>query len=496
MKKFISAFLSVVMLLSFAMGMNLTAFANDSKTIKTASLKSNLTVYDGAYNYYERGIGYYAPADMFKNGDVLNVTFSDGTSDVYTFDGEYFNKNDDEWLYVSGDIYEEVKLGTNEVELRINNEYDFPFYATLTVVNNPVKSLSFNTVESYEIIENTNGYYDEYDDLQYYWSPNFNDGDKITVNYTNGKSENFFYKEFEASNNDEDLHWDFVNDKNETLNCNKYSFGFDGTGKTTFVITTKYGIVYVPIVIIENPVDTFDIVPVKSYEISGDSIVDSCKGWWCAFPSFNECDIINLKYISGSTDEFVYENGSFKNSKGEILDAEFSEVEQANPGETTKGIITLTKYNKSISVPVKISSKTTSVGGSTGGGGAAPAPTTDDSQKTEEQKPTTSTTTTTTTETQKPATVKVSKTTAKKNGVVVTWKTAKDVTGYEIQLATDKKFKKNKKTVKVNKKNASKKTVKKLKSKKKYYVRVRSYKIVNGKKVYGKWSKIKAVKTK
>ena len=40
------------------------------------------------------------------------------------------------------------------------------------------------------------------------------------------------------------------------------------------------------------------------------------------------------------------------------------------------------------------------------------------------------------------------------------------------------------------------KTVKKLKSKKKYYVRVRSYKIVNGKKVYGKWSEVKAVKTK
>ena len=71
-----------------------------------------------------------------------------------------------------------------------------------------------------------------------------------------------------------------------------------------------------------------------------------------------------------------------------------------------------------------------------------------------------------------------------------------DVSGYQIQVATDKKFKKNKKTVTVAKQNASKKTVKKLKSKKKYYVRVRSYKIVNGEKVYGKWSKIKSVKTK
>ncbi|MDY4698767.1 fibronectin type III domain-containing protein [Eubacterium coprostanoligenes] len=84
----------------------------------------------------------------------------------------------------------------------------------------------------------------------------------------------------------------------------------------------------------------------------------------------------------------------------------------------------------------------------------------------------------------------------KVKAVVVTWKPAKNVTGYEIQVATDKKFKKNKKSVKVNKKKAKKKTVKNLKKNKKYYVRVRSYKIVNGKKVYGKWSKVKAVKTK
>ncbi|MDD6660035.1 MAG: hypothetical protein PUE60_08165 [Eubacteriales bacterium] len=41
-----------------------------------------------------------------------------------------------------------------------------------------------------------------------------------------------------------------------------------------------------------------------------------------------------------------------------------------------------------------------------------------------------------------------------------------------------------------------KKAVKKLKSKKKYFVRIRTYKIVNGKKVYSSWSKSKIVKTK
>lgn len=84
----------------------------------------------------------------------------------------------------------------------------------------------------------------------------------------------------------------------------------------------------------------------------------------------------------------------------------------------------------------------------------------------------------------------------KKKAVVVTWKAVKDVTGYQIQISTNKKFKKNKKTITVAKKKATKKTLKKLKAKKKYYVRVRAYKVINGKKVYGKWSKVKTVTTK
>lgn len=139
-------------------------------------------------------------------------------------------------------------------------------------------------------------------------------------------------------------------------------------------------------------------------------------------------------------------------------------------------------------------------GGSTGGGGGfAPAPTPEDTdKKDEDQKPETKPAqpTAPTDTTEKPASVKVNKTQAKKKALVVYWNKTANVSGYQIQVATDKKFKKNKKTITVAKQNASKKTVKKLKAKKKYFVRVRAYKIVDGKKVYGKWSKIKSVKTK
>lgn len=96
----------------------------------------------------------------------------------------------------------------------------------------------------------------------------------------------------------------------------------------------------------------------------------------------------------------------------------------------------------------------------------------------------------------KPAKVSINNPKPKKKSIYVTWKSVNDIDGYNIEVATDKKFKKNKKSVKVNKKKAKKKTVKNLKKNKKHYVRVRSYKVVNGKKVYGKWSKVKAVKTK
>ena len=96
----------------------------------------------------------------------------------------------------------------------------------------------------------------------------------------------------------------------------------------------------------------------------------------------------------------------------------------------------------------------------------------------------------------KPKSVSPKKVKSAKKAVSVEWKKVGGVKGYQIQVATDKKFKKNKKTVTIKKQKTTKTTVKKLKAKKKYYVRVRTYKIVNGKKVYSSWSKVKSVKTK
>ena len=60
----------------------------------------------------------------------------------------------------------------------------------------------------------------------------------------------------------------------------------------------------------------------------------------------------------------------------------------------------------------------------------------------------------------------------------------------------DNNYNKNSKTFVYKKQKTTKSTIKHLKSKKKYYVRIRTYKTSNNKKVYSSGSKVKSVVTK
>ena len=111
-------------------------------------------------------------------------------------------------------------------------------------------------------------------------------------------------------------------------------------------------------------------------------------------------------------------------------------------------------------------------------------------------KPSTTSTSLQPSSSKKPATTKVKKVKATKKSLTIKWSKVKGASGYEIQVATDKKFKKNKKSILVKKQKTTSAKIKKLKSKKKYYVRVRTYKVVGRKKVYSSWINGKATKTK
>lgn len=90
--------------------------------------------------------------------------------------------------------------------------------------------------------------------------------------------------------------------------------------------------------------------------------------------------------------------------------------------------------------------------------------------------------------------------TSQKKGLTVKWKKQNSqINGYEIQYSASRNFK-GAKTVKISKVKTASKKISRLKAKKRYYVRIRTYKTakVDGMnlKLYSRWSKAKSVKTK
>ena len=99
-------------------------------------------------------------------------------------------------------------------------------------------------------------------------------------------------------------------------------------------------------------------------------------------------------------------------------------------------------------------------------------------------------------------TVKIKKAkNAKGKKIKLTLTKTAGVTGFRIKYGNNKKLKNKKKkkqqavTVKTTKTTYTTKKITNIK-KKKAYVKIRAYRIVNGKYVYGKWSAVKTVKVK
>ena len=92
--------------------------------------------------------------------------------------------------------------------------------------------------------------------------------------------------------------------------------------------------------------------------------------------------------------------------------------------------------------------------------------------------------------------------TATSKGLKATWTkqatkmSTSYITGYQIQYSTSSTFSSGTTTVNAVKYSTVSKTISKLKAKKKYYVRIRTYKIVNSEYYFSPWSAKKYVTTK
>ena len=86
---------------------------------------------------------------------------------------------------------------------------------------------------------------------------------------------------------------------------------------------------------------------------------------------------------------------------------------------------------------------------------------------------------------------------SQKGRLTVKWKKGSGISGYQISYSTSSKFTKSTtKSVTITKAGSTAKALTKLKSKKKYYVRIRVYKKQKGGKLYGAWSPVKSTKVR
>lgn len=97
----------------------------------------------------------------------------------------------------------------------------------------------------------------------------------------------------------------------------------------------------------------------------------------------------------------------------------------------------------------------------------------------------------------RPKATSISKIKAAKKSFTVNWKKkTKQVTGYEVMYATNSRFTKNVGVQRIKNYKTVSRKITGLKAKKKYYVKVRTYKTVSGVNYYSGWSKGKTVITK
>ncbi len=219
---------------------------------------------------YDTGV-----SDIFKNGDIITVTYKDGTVTEYECRAGYSSGGSGEWysIFIDKDGNELPRGNEHDItnftnnqsydnQWTVGNEYNLSFKymgretsVPVKIIESPLKSISFTPAKPIVVVEMIDGYGHDMLDYFRYWCRYEQVGNTITVNYTDGTSKDFIYKGTEwisADGEELDSYYLYMRtdqDNNHWTEPGEYNFDIYYMGVKTEV----------PVTLIENNVKAVSI---------------------------------------------------------------------------------------------------------------------------------------------------------------------------------------------------------------------------------------------
>ncbi|MBR3144733.1 MAG: hypothetical protein IKF53_02435 [Clostridia bacterium] len=286
--------------------------------------KNKPELFEGVNCYYDSidNRTYYKEPD-FENGDKLIVSDKDDNvieyicrlneffEPVFEADG-YDSLNRDEVNIYSNQREKPYEIGDN-------NEYYVSYLGSnvklyCTLLPNPVVSIKYTPINKTEYLENTNMYFDEWENKYFYEKPRLENGDVLSVTYTDNTTIDYIGRyDFETNSTI------FVSDSNEIIYTRNNSFlnlyddQFDnpwGIGEH-YVTIEYYGKKdSIPVNIKENNISSISYTPIKTpllyssnYHIEYDEDHNEHKIY--DIPGFSEGDVLTVYDNNGNGKDYT-----------------------------------------------------------------------------------------------------------------------------------------------------------------------------------------------
>ena len=281
-------------------------------------------------DYYEETGVYIYSRPKFELGDKFVINYKDGSSDEYTYSEQNNPSTDTEYGFVNS------KGEFVDPDI-ISNQYDNPWtvggenyftvsyltFTTLvpvTVKENPVAGILFTPAKPIVLTEGDEDccyFEDECGHYIYYYS-GFNTGDKMTVNYKDGSSDEYVRKAIQVYDEYDDEYYEsyrFENSSGDVIypytDDNQYKTPWTAGGENHYYVVWKGFKAEVSVTIEESPIAAISFTPVNpAVYAEGDSEYyrydEDYDCYSYSIPDFDEGDKLTVNYKDGSEVEYVY----------------------------------------------------------------------------------------------------------------------------------------------------------------------------------------------